>query len=344
MRDGDLRGSCVSRPSSSRHTCAVTSGACSITRASRWVRTIERSAAGQHTIMTADLPTERHDPSDRSAQTEGVVVPRGFANVRLTVTDIHRSKDFYRHLLGREPGTDFQRPGRRAQRTPVPDRVYGGCSFTLEGQTLGLRPVAAPDDTFDANRAGLDHLSLLASSVEELHRAAERLEGAASPGDLDLLVCPVSIVSRTPDDAASPLISVLAASERGRSRCGACSATRRGEATGVGSPGCVPRRSNRSAPSARPSGHILHPRVLEPSITQSTPACSSPRTGRPSVMGGADTGSAIVRHVPIQADVSARGMAIVLLPRCRAAARRGADPRVGSRELRLARRAQQRRN
>jgi len=76
------------------------------------VRTIERSAAGQHTIMTADLPTERHDPSDRSAQTGGVVVPRGFANVRLTVTDIHRSKDFYRHLLGREPGTDFQRPGR----------------------------------------------------------------------------------------------------------------------------------------------------------------------------------------------------------------------------------------
>ena len=163
-------------------------------------------------------------------------------------------------------------------------------------------------------------------------------------GDIDPLVCPVWIMSKTPDGAASPRISVLTASERGRSRCGACSATRRGEATGVGSPGCVPRRSNRSAPSARPSGHILHPRVLEPSIRQSTPACSCPRTGRPSVMGGADTGSAIVRYVPIQADVSARGMAIVLLPRCRAAARRGADPRVGSRELRLARCAQQRRN
>jgi len=52
-------------------------------------------------------------------------------------------------------------------------------------------------------------------------------------------------------------------------------------------------------------------------ITQSTPACSCPRTGHPSMMGGADTGSAIVRHVPIQAGVSARGMEIVLLPRGR---------------------------
>ena len=58
---------------------------------------------------------------------------------------------------------------------------------------------------------------------------------------------------------AAPLVSVLAATERGRSRCGACCATRRGEAR-VGSPGRVPRRSNRSAPRALPSGPILHSR------------------------------------------------------------------------------------
>jgi hypothetical protein len=58
-------------------------------------------------------------------------------------------------------------------------------------------------------------------------------------GDIDPLVWPVWIMSKTPDGAASPRISELTASERGRSRCGACSATRRGEATGVGSPGCV---------------------------------------------------------------------------------------------------------
>ena len=81
---------------------------------------------------------------------------------------------------------------------------------------------------------------------------------------------------------------------------------------------CAPAVQPVSAERPTQRGHILHPgSFLEPSITQSTPACSCPRTGRPSVMGGADTGFAIVRHVPIQAGVSARGMAIVLLPRDR---------------------------
>ena len=68
------------------------------------------------------------------------------------------------------------------------------------------------------------------------------------------------------DAASSPLISVLVATERGRRRCAACRATRRGEATRVGSPGRVPRRSNRSAraPTQRSHhppeglGHIPH--------------------------------------------------------------------------------------
>ena len=65
----------------------------------------------------------------------------------------------------------------------------------------------------------------------------------------------MSSVDRVQDAnaAASPLISVLVATESGRRRCAACKATRRGEATRVGSPGRVPRRSNRSAPSARPA-------------------------------------------------------------------------------------------
>ena len=57
--------------------------------------------------------------------------------------------------------------------------------------------------------------------------------------------------------AGSPLVGVLVATERGRSRCCACSATRRGEATRVGPPGRVPRRSNRSGPGARPAGQII---------------------------------------------------------------------------------------
>jgi catechol 2,3-dioxygenase-like lactoylglutathione lyase family enzyme len=64
-----------------------------------------------------------------------VVVPAGFSHVRLTVTDIQRSKNFYRWLLGREPGSDFSdqidEPGVRKD----PVRTYGGCSFTFAGQT-----------------------------------------------------------------------------------------------------------------------------------------------------------------------------------------------------------------
>jgi glyoxylase I family protein len=111
-------------------------------------------------------------------ETDGVVVPAGFSHVRLTVTDIRRSKNFYRWLLGREPGSDFSdqidEPGVRED----PARTYGGCSFTFAGQTLGLRPVCQPGDRFDPNRVGLDHVSLLVESVEELHAASARLEAA----------------------------------------------------------------------------------------------------------------------------------------------------------------------
>jgi glyoxylase I family protein len=129
--------------------------------------------------VTSDPPAGRRGgSSDHAGRGGGVIVPRVFAHVRLTVTDIRRSKDFYRSLLGREPGTDFSDqvddPGVRQD----PDRVYGGCSFTFEGQTLGLRPVASPGDRFDPDRVGLDHLSLLVGSVAELHRAAERLDQA----------------------------------------------------------------------------------------------------------------------------------------------------------------------
>jgi hypothetical protein len=119
------------------------------------------------------------------------------------------------------------------------------------------------------------------------------------------------------DPAASPLISVLVATERGRRRCGPCRATRRGEATRVGSPGRVPRRSNRSAPSARPRGRIIHPRVSSALLTQSTPACSCPRTAlgapRSGALGPRPAGEFIDIHraPPCAAQRTAPGAAAV---------------------------------
>jgi len=116
--------------------------------------------------------------ADGGAGTDGIVDPQGFAHVRLTVTDIRRSKAFYEQLLGRPPGSDFSDQIDDPTIHDDPWRTYGGCSFTFQGHTLGLRPVAAPGDRFDPDRVGLDHLSLRVQSVDDLHRAVERLDAA----------------------------------------------------------------------------------------------------------------------------------------------------------------------
>lgn len=107
-----------------------------------------------------------------------IVSPLGYSHVRLTVTDIHRSKAFYTALFGMGPGSDFSDQIDDPTIHDDPARTYGGCSFRFHGQTLGLRPVAPVGDTFDPNRVGLDHLSLRVGSVDELHSAAERLSEA----------------------------------------------------------------------------------------------------------------------------------------------------------------------
>lgn len=78
----------------------------------------------------------------------------------------------------KEPGSDFSdqidEPGVRED----PSRTYGGCSFNLGGQILGLRPVGSPGDRFESTRVGLDHVSFVLDSVQELHSARARLDAA----------------------------------------------------------------------------------------------------------------------------------------------------------------------
>jgi len=117
---------------------------------------------------------DQHD----GRMTDPIVTPLGFAHVRLTVTDISRSKAFYEQLFGMPPGSDFSDQIDDPTVHDDPWRTYGGCSFTFAGQTLGLRPVAPAGDRFDPDRVGLDHLSFRVGSVQELHDAAERLTAA----------------------------------------------------------------------------------------------------------------------------------------------------------------------
>jgi catechol 2,3-dioxygenase-like lactoylglutathione lyase family enzyme len=94
----------------------------------------------------------------------GLVDISGCHHVRLTVTDITRSLEFYTEVLGfqvlvRSPG-DPEDPAVRVD----PGQLYGGAVLNSGSLVLGLRPVAAPGDRFDSEKPGLDHLSFSVES------------------------------------------------------------------------------------------------------------------------------------------------------------------------------------
>src|SRR5580704_2098946 len=99
-------------------------------------------------------------------------VPTGIHHVRLTVTDIARSRMFYTQVFGSPPAVDFSEqagdPEVRADR----GRLFGGCVFVFGQQIVGLRPAAPAGDRFDASRVGLDHISLTVASLAALESAA----------------------------------------------------------------------------------------------------------------------------------------------------------------------------
>src|SRR5258707_6987379 len=83
-------------------------------------------------------------------------------HIRLTVTDIERSREFYTTFLGfnvaaEAPASDDPKSD------PSYPVVWGGCVMAKGNYLLGLRPVANQRDRFDQDRVGLDQLS---SSVE----------------------------------------------------------------------------------------------------------------------------------------------------------------------------------
>ena len=135
--------------------------------------------------------------------TEPIVRPSGFSHIRLTVTDIKRSKAFYQRLLGPDLAFDFtdivDEPGVRDD----PKQLFGGCGFMIGSQLLGLRPIGDTEDSFRPTRVGLDHLSLALASVDDLQAAVQRLDDAGiEHGQLiDLGGLGMAIVSvQDPDD------------------------------------------------------------------------------------------------------------------------------------------------
>jgi glyoxylase I family protein len=132
----------------------------------------------------------------------GLIDATGLHHLRLTVTDLARSRAFYSDVLGfdvaAESSGDTSDPSVRND----PDQLYGGVVFVVGGTLFGLRPVAERDDRFASERVGLDHVSFTVSSRDQLVQARDRLEQHGVPhGEVkDLAAFGIAILSFSDPD------------------------------------------------------------------------------------------------------------------------------------------------
>ncbi len=100
----------------------------------------------------------------------GDIVTIGLHHLRLTVTDLQRSRAFYTEVLGFDVAAES--PGDPSD----PAQLYGGVVFATNGILFGLRPVAPGNDAFLAERVGLDHVSFAVASRADLDDATAKLQ------------------------------------------------------------------------------------------------------------------------------------------------------------------------
>ncbi|MBA3338981.1 MAG: VOC family protein [Geodermatophilaceae bacterium] len=105
----------------------------------------------------------------------------GLHHLRLTVSDLARSRAFYEDVLGFELAA--QSPGDPADPAvrEDPDQLYGGVVYVTNGILFGLRPVASAGDAFDSERTGLDHLSFSVADRAALESAVAVMEDKGVP-------------------------------------------------------------------------------------------------------------------------------------------------------------------
>ena len=101
------------------------------------------------------------------------VTSTSIAHVRLTVTDIERSRQFYESVFDWPVLLEVPENADEATRNQL-SFLYGGVIYDLGGMLLGLRPVAT--DRFHENRCGLDHIAFRLGSKAELDAAAAHLD------------------------------------------------------------------------------------------------------------------------------------------------------------------------
>ena len=99
-------------------------------------------------------------------------IPTGdIHHLRLTVTDLERSRKFYTSLLGFDVAVESP-PDDDPSAAEAFKILFGGVVMARGNLIMGLRPMAPRGDRFSPDRVGLDHLSFNVASRAELEQAA----------------------------------------------------------------------------------------------------------------------------------------------------------------------------
>lgn len=103
-------------------------------------------------------------------------IPAGeIHHLRLTVTDVNRSREFYTGLLGFAVAVESPSPDDPSA-AEVFKILFGGVVMIRGNLLMGLRPMAPVNDRFVPDRVGLDHLSFGVPSRADLEEAVRLLD------------------------------------------------------------------------------------------------------------------------------------------------------------------------
>jgi glyoxylase I family protein len=115
-------------------------------------------------------------------------IPTGeIHHLRLTVTDLDRSRQFYTTLLGFQVIVESP-PADDPSAAEAFKILFGGIVMARGNLLMGLRPMAPTGDRFSPDRVGLDHLSFSVPSRSDLDQALQLLdEHEVTHGDITTL-------------------------------------------------------------------------------------------------------------------------------------------------------------
>lgn len=106
------------------------------------------------------------------------ITTTAIAHVRLTVTDIARSRQFYDSVFGWPVLLEHPEDADDATREAL-GFLFGGVIYRVGNGLIGLRPVAS--DSFNEDRCGLDHIAFAVPGKDELDAAAQHLDNLGVP-------------------------------------------------------------------------------------------------------------------------------------------------------------------